>query len=379
MTDAAGAANPGEASDAGRLQLALLNILDDATLDRARLDDVQRGMLNILDDAWADRQVVEASQSALLNMLADAADDAERREGTHLAILNILDDTQVEKRELAEAEHAMLNLLEDFEQERAAGVVMNAELLHEVAEHMEAERSLQAKTEELNRSNADLEMFAYAASHDLSEPLRAVSGPVSLLARRYQGRLDADADQYIKFAVDGCQRMQNLIDDLLTYSRVGRPAVAGPVDGNDVLTGVLVGLSRAISERGAAVSAGPLPVVHAEATQLGQIFQNLVANALKFSDGGHPAVEIAAERSDHAWRFTVTDNGIGIAPQHRERIFGLFKRLHTRDQYPGTGMGLALVKKIVERLGGQIGVEDAPGGRGSRFWFTLPDPPETQP
>ena len=227
---------------------------------------------------------------------------------------------------------------------------------------------------ELDRSNDELQQFAYAASHDLSEPLRAISGPVSLLARRYHDQLGPEADKLIDFTVDGCQRMQQIIDGLLAYSRVGRlESTFRPVDCNVVMNGVMAALGPAIEESGATVSVGTLPTVAAEANQLGQVLQNLVSNALKFvRPGVAPIVSVQADQGDDGWRLSVTDNGIGIAPEHRDRIFGMFKRLHSREQYPGTGIGLALVKKIVERHSGQIGVEDGPDGVGSRFWFTLP-------
>ena len=239
---------------------------------------------------------------------------------------------------------------------------------------LEAETRLDKALTDLARSNAELEQFAYAASHDLSEPLRAISCPISLLARRYKGQLDDDADTFIGFAVDGCERMQTLIDGILALSRVGRlEGQIEPVDCNVVMGSVLRVLGPTIAETGATVNVDPLPVLPADSTQLSQVLQNLLTNALKFTvPGVAPIISVAAERELHAWRLTVTDNGIGIDPRHRERIFGMFKRLHGRDEYPGTGIGLALVKKIVERHGGSIGVENAPSGTGTRFWFTLP-------
>jgi PAS domain S-box-containing protein len=228
---------------------------------------------------------------------------------------------------------------------------------------------------DLERSNTDLEQFAYAASHDLAEPLRAISGPVSLLSRRYAGQLDKDADMFIGFAVDGCERMQALIDDLLTYSRVGRiEGKAATVDVDALVRGGLLdGLRQIIDEHGAQVTIDALPSVAGEGSQLKQVFQNLIANAVKFARPGvPPAVHLGAERVGNSWRFTVSDNGIGIDLRHRDRVFGMFKRLHSREAYPGTGIGLALCKKIVERHGGVIGVEDGPDGVGSTFWFTLP-------
>jgi PAS domain S-box-containing protein len=228
---------------------------------------------------------------------------------------------------------------------------------------------------DLARSNEDLAQFAYVASHDLSEPLRAISGPLSLLAHRYKDQLDEDAETFIGFAVDGCQRMQSIINELLAYSRIGR--VEGPLESvncNELLATVLTGLAPTIDETGGRVIVEELPVVMAESTQLSQVFQNLVSNGLKFvAPGVSPLVTVAAERVGKVWQFKVTDNGIGIKREHRERIFGMFKRLHGREEYPGSGIGLALCKRIIERHDGSIGVEDAPEG-GTCFWFTLTTP-----
>jgi PAS domain S-box-containing protein len=226
----------------------------------------------------------------------------------------------------------------------------------------------------LARSNEELEQFAYIASHDLSEPLRAISGPISLLGRRYHDQLDAEAHQFIEFAVDGCRRMQAMIDDLLAYSRAGRvDGEPQPVDCNVLLTTVMAELAPRITEIRATVSVDPLPTVAAQPIQLGQVFQNLISNALKFvAPGVVPEVAVSAEQLGDEWCFSVTDNGIGVEPRHRERIFGMFKRLHTRTDYSGSGIGLALCKRIIQREGGRIGVENAPSGGGSRFWFTIP-------
>ncbi len=240
---------------------------------------------------------------------------------------------------------------------------------------------LGALNSELNRSNAELGQFAYIASHDLAEPLRAISGPVSLLARRYQGQLDPDADRFIEFAVDGCQRMQTLIDDLLTFSRTGR--VDGPpvaIDTNDLLARVLADLTPSIEARHAHVTVDELPPVRGDTTQLRQLFQNLIANAVKFTPAGaEPRIHIGGNPANGQNTFTITDNGIGIDARHRERVFGMFKRLHSRDEYPGTGIGLALCKKIVEHHHGTIDVADGPGGVGCTFTVILPTVPEHTP
>lgn len=236
----------------------------------------------------------------------------------------------------------------------------------------ERERRLQAKTEELSRSNAELERFAYVASHDLQEPLRMVGSYVQLLARRYQGKLDADADDFIHYAVDGATRMQQLINDLLAYSRVGtRGGEILPTDSNRVLDSALFNLGHAIEASGARIEREGLPTLPADASQLTQVLQNLIGNALKFKGEAAPEIHISARDEGEFWRFSVRDNGIGIDPAQSERVFQIFQRLHTREEYPGTGIGLSICKRIVERHGGQIGVLSAPGA-GAEFWFTLP-------
>ena len=225
---------------------------------------------------------------------------------------------------------------------------------------------------ELRRSNEELEQFAYVASHDLQEPLRMVGSYVQLLAKRYKGKLDSDADDFIGFAVDGAVRMQRLIEDLLAFSRVGtRGGAHVPTASDAVLQQVLTTLSMAIAEAGVRVTHEPLPVVFADRVQLEQVFQNLIGNAIKFRRPSNAEVHVSAVRQDRYWRFSVKDNGIGIEQRYLERIFVIFQRLHGRDTYPGTGIGLAIVKRIVERHGGQVTVESEVGA-GSTFSFTLP-------
>jgi PAS domain S-box-containing protein len=231
---------------------------------------------------------------------------------------------------------------------------------------------LRRRAQELERSNAELEQFAYVASHDLTEPLRNVSGFLQLLADRYRGRLGADADEFIGFALEGVSRMQALIDDLLAYSRVGLSGAAHQaVDMEEVTEAALAALAASVAEREAAIEVGDLPVVRGDRRELSQLMQNLLSNAIKFVDEGPPRVRVDARREDGMWRITVTDNGIGIDPGHAERIFKMFQRLHGRDDYPGTGIGLAICKKIVERGGGRMWVEAGDGG-GSVFAFTAP-------
>jgi len=224
---------------------------------------------------------------------------------------------------------------------------------------------------ELARSNSELEHFAYVASHDLQEPLRMSTNFTELLAKRYKSALDSKADGYIKFILNSTKQMQMLISDLLTYSRVGtKPKPFADVSADAVVKGVLKRLHKAISDAGATITSESLPTVFGDEVQLGELFQNLISNALKFRASEPLCVRISVKADSKAWLFSVSDNGIGIDPKHSERIFVLFQRLHTHDEYEGTGIGLALCKKIVERHGGRIWVESKPGA-GSTFHFTI--------
>jgi light-regulated signal transduction histidine kinase (bacteriophytochrome) len=238
--------------------------------------------------------------------------------------------------------------------------------------HPRARAEMARKLEELARSNHDLEQFAYIASHDLREPLRMVATYTQLLAERYRGKLDKNADQYIHYASDGALRMQALIQDLLAMSRVNSENVPDQsVDGNGVMAEVLRDLETAIRESNAVVQCGKLPVIRANRANLLQLFQNLISNAIKFRGKEAPKVSITAVPAGPLWQFSVSDDGIGIAPESHEAIFAIFQRLHTRTEYPGNGLGLAICRKVVESYGGKIWVESRPGS-GSTFNFTLP-------
>jgi PAS domain S-box-containing protein len=246
-------------------------------------------------------------------------------------------------------------------------------IIRDITARKRAEEQLRLYASELERSNQELQQFAYVASHDLQEPLRMVTSYLQILRRRYQGQLDSDADDFIGFAVDGAGRMRELIQGLLDYSRVGtRGRVFGRVDSGAVLAQVLANLQVAMRESGAVVRHGEMPVVWGDATQLGQVLQNLIGNAIKFRGARPPEVEVGAAKRNGVWEFWVKDDGIGIEAQYHERIFAIFQRLHTRDRYPGTGIGLAVCKRIVERHAGRIWVQSAPG-EGSTFFFTLPE------
>ena len=240
------------------------------------------------------------------------------------------------------------------------------------AELRRAHDELAKKAEELQRSNAELEQFAYVASHDLQEPLRMVSSYTQLLARRYNDKLDGDAREFMHYVVDGAARMKQLIEDLLAYSRVGTKGKEfKPASLEAPLKRAITNLRAAIEESGAAVTWDPLPTVDVDEAQLAQLFQNLIGNALKFRAQAAPRIQVSAVEENAEWRVSIADNGIGIEPQYFERIFMLFQRLHTMGEYPGTGIGLAICKKVVERHGGRIWVQSQPGV-GSTFHFTLP-------
>jgi signal transduction histidine kinase len=236
----------------------------------------------------------------------------------------------------------------------------------------QAEEDLARKMEELARSNAELEQFAYIASHDLQEPLRMVAAYTQLLAERYRGRLDADADKFLGYVSEGALRMQTLVQDLLAFSRVGRNCAACARVGCDAaMAEVLLSLGPAIQESGAVVAHGALPVVWANRSHMTQILQNLIGNAIKFRGKEPPVISVQAEKTGEQWQFSISDNGIGIAPEQAENVFVVFQRLHARTEYPGNGIGLAICKKIVEHCGGKIWVE-ARAGHGSIFKFTMP-------
>ncbi len=263
----------------------------------------------------------------------------------------------------------------DLEKRKAVEALraMNRDLrlARETAE--KANKALLLQKVELERSNQELEQFAYVASHDLQEPLRMVSNYTQLLARRYKGKLDADADDFIGFAVDGAKRMQLLITDLLSLSRVGSRATSfKPIELGDVVKQAIANLQMAIQESQARVDCATLPMVMADRGQLVQLFQNLIGNAIKYRQDRNPEVRIQADGDGENWLFRITDNGIGFDPKQADRIFMIFQRLHTRQEYSGTGIGLAVCKKIVERHGGRIWADSIPG-EGSTFSFTIPD------
>jgi PAS domain S-box-containing protein len=332
--------------------IVLLNVQAEKQFGYHRDELVGQRMKNIIPTGFAERLIADALRSAedaLAQQIGTGIElTARRKDGTEFPI------------------EIMLSPLESAE-----GVLVTA-AIRDITMRKVAEAHLLYKVEELNRSNEELGQFAYIASHDLQEPLRMVASYTQLLARRYKGRLDSDADEFITFAVDGANRMQRLIQDLLAYSRVGtKGKELLETSSEEALERSLLNLRGAIADSGALVTHDPLPAVLADEMQLVQLFQNLVGNAIKYQKAGVPKIHVSASKNGGAkWTFSVQDNGLGIDPQYFERIFVMFQRLHKREEFAGTGIGLAICKKIVERHGGTISVESQPG-HGSTFRFAL--------
>ncbi|MDD1750805.1 MAG: ATP-binding protein, partial [Methanothrix sp.] len=304
--------------------------------------EIQLATLNILEDFNAEKLRSEETQSAVLNILEDFDQEKAWLQKTQRAVLNILEDLN-ESNEALKRSH---DILEIRVRERTAELVSsNRQLRDEMEERRRAEDALKRRSEELTRSNAELEQFAYIASHDLQEPLRMISSYVQLLGTRYKGRLDRDADDFIDYASDGALRMQRLINDLLAYSRVGtrgKRFETGSLE--TALAQAIDNLHVNIKEKHADITHEPLPTVYGDIGQLTQVFQNLLDNAIKFCRERPPRVHVSARTAGDECIIAVTDNGIGIAPEFSNKLFVLFQRLHTRKEYPGTGLGLAICK-----------------------------------
>jgi PAS domain S-box-containing protein len=333
-------------------QIVLLNVQAEKQFGYRRDELVGQKVTNLIPNGFAERLLADglrSAEEALAQQIGTGIELTGRRKNGSAFPIEI-----------------MLSPLES-----ADGILVTA-AIRDITARISAEAALLEKVEELNRSNEELGHFAYVASHDLQEPLRMVASYTQLLSRRYKGRLDADADEFIAFAVDGAKRMQNLIQDLLSYSRVetkGRELLESSSE--EALQHALVNLRSAIEESGALVTHDALPPVMADGRQLVQLFQNLVGNAIKYQNPGVPRIHVSAvQNGGKKWTFSVKDNGLGIDAQYFEKIFGMFQRLHKREEFAGTGIGLAICKKIVERHGGGISVESKPG-QGSTFRFAL--------
>jgi PAS domain S-box-containing protein len=340
-------------------EIVLLNLQAEKTFGYRRDELVGQPVTNIIPEGFAERLAADglrpAAEALAQHMGTGIELSGRRKNGSEFPI------------------EIMLSPLDSDE-----GIVVTA-AIRDISVRKATEATLLQKVEELKRSNEELGQFAYIASHDLQEPLRMVASYTQLLARRYKGRLDKDADEFIGFAVDGANRMQQLIHDLLDYSRIGTKGRDLIETSSEVaLQQALRNLRGAIEESHALVTHDPLPLVLADPMQLSQLFQNLIGNAIKYQKAGAvPEVHISAGRNgDPKWTFSVRDNGLGIDPQYFERIFGMFQRLHKRDEFAGTGMGLAICKKIVERHGATISVESQLG-HGSTFRFALAESEHT--
>jgi PAS domain S-box-containing protein len=333
-------------------EIVLLNVQAENKFGYSRDELVGQKVKNIIPEGFAERLIADALRSA--------EDALAQQIGTGIELTGRRKDGSDFPIEL------MLSPLESAE-----GILVTA-AIRDITTRKQAEAHLLQNVEELKRSNEELGQFAYIASHDLQEPLRMVASYTQLLSRRYTGKLDADADQFIAYAVDGANRMQRLIQDLLAFSRVGtKGRDLLDTSSEDALQQALLNLRGAVVESGALVTHDPLPTVLADEMQLTQLFQNLVGNAIKYQNPGVPKIHISAARNgDKKWMFSVKDNGLGIDSQYFEKIFGMFQRLHKREEFAGTGIGLAICKKIVERHGGSISVESQPG-HGSTFRFAL--------
>ena len=333
-------------------EIVLLNVQAEKQFGYHRDELLGQQVKNIIPEGFAERLIADALRSAEVALAQQIGTGIElsgrRKDGTEFPI------------------EIMLSPLEGAE-----GILVTA-AIRDISRRKAAEAQLLEKVEELKRSNEELGQFAYIASHDLQEPLRMVASYTQLLSKRYKGRLDSDADEFIAFAVDGASRMQRLIQDLLAYSRVGtKGKELIETSSERSLEQALVNLRGSIEESGAVVTHDALPGVLADETQLVQLFQNLVGNAIKYQGPGVPRVHVTAVRNGfQRWMFSVHDNGLGIDPQYFDRIFGMFQRLHKREEFAGTGIGLAICRKIAERHGSNITVESQPG-QGSTFRFSL--------
>jgi PAS domain S-box-containing protein len=333
-------------------EIVLLNLQAEKQFGYHRDELVGQQVTNIIPEGFAERLIADDLRSAadaLAQQIGTGIElSARRKDGSQFPI------------------EIMLSPLDSAE-----GILVTA-AIRDISVRKAAEEHLGQTVDELKRSNEELGQFAYIASHDLQEPLRMVASYTQLLSNRYKGRLDADADEFIAYAVDGASRMQRLIDDLLAFSRVAtaRNALL-ETSSESALQQALQNLDWAIKDSGALVTHDPLPTVQADEMQLVQLFQNLVGNAVKYQNPGIPRVHVSATKlGKTSWTFAVKDNGLGIHPQYFERIFGMFQRLHKRDEFSGTGVGLAICKRIMERHGGTVEVESTPG-RGSTFSFAL--------
>lgn len=350
---------------------AFLNILSDFDEDRLLLRNAQRAALNILEDVAANENWLHSSHRAVLNLLEDSEFDKHRLGATQRALLNVLDDTELEKSRLHATQRALLNILEDVDTERqerarAEAVVrlLNAELEQRVA----------SRTSELVSTNQELETFAYSVSHDLRTPLRAIDGFSKKLAERYSGQLDSEGQRLISVVRDGARKMAQLINDILAFSRIGRVDLnTRIVSMEQLVQDVLRELEPIIGQRDVQFSIGTLPPGKGDTVMLRRVWMNLLENAVKYTSTRDRAIiRVGSECKHGETIYFVSDNGVGFDMQYLDKLFGVFQRLHGPDEFSGTGIGLAIIKRIITRHGGRVWAEGIPD-EGATFRFALRD------
>jgi signal transduction histidine kinase len=349
---------------------AILNVLADFNEEKRALQNAQRAALNILDDAEADKKQLMAGHRAVLNILDDIELDKSRLGLTQRALLNVLDDAELDKAQLETTQRALLNILEDVDSERRERAEAETEVrsLNE-----QLEQRVMRRTEELTAVNQELETFAYSVSHDLRTPLRAIDGFSRMLARKYAESLDDEAQRIIQVVRDSTQKMSQLIDDILAFSRIGRVDIsAAIVDMDELVRDVQNELLPAIGGRDVRFVVSGLPRARGDRAMLRQVWQNLLDNAVKYTaTRGTATICVGSESASHEITYYVKDNGVGFDMQYVQKLFGVFRRLHGPDEFSGTGIGLAIVKRIVTRHGGRVWAEGVLE-QGAAFHFTLP-------
>ena len=354
------------------IQRAILNILEDADNDKKLSENTQKALINILDDFTNEKNISENTQRAVLNILDDYSDEKTVAEATQKAVINILDDFTYEKNISENTQRAVLNILDDYTNEKTQAAETQKAVINILEDYSIEKTNVQKMNTKLTSSNEEVEQFAYIASHDLQEPLRTVTNYIELLQTEYKGKLDTDADEYLDIIKGATVRMQALIKDLLSYSRIGKEKNKTVVDCNILLREVMNDIFTSIKENKAKINFEQLPILNGYSSGLKSLFQNLISNSLKFRKSDtHPIINIVVRDEDREWLFSINDNGIGINKKYFDKLFIIFQRLHNREEYPGTGIGLAQCKKIVELHGGRIWVESEPGN-GSTFYFTIP-------
>ena len=341
-------------------------------LEKDNLNRSQRALLNILEDYSGEKNNIETTQRAVMNILEDFSIEKKNSDYNQIALLNILDDYSVEKNNMETTQRAIMNIIEDYDKEKWNLENTQKAVLNILDDYIEEKRKVENTNENLISTNKELEQFIYVASHDLQEPIRTINSYLQLLEKRYKEKLDNNAKEFINYAVEGGKRMKTVILSLLDYSRLTRANPFEIINVNEVLKEILKDLSYQIRENNATITIEPLPAIYGDKVLIEQLFQNLISNAVKFKGEKNPVILISGKKNDTEYLFSIKDNGIGIQKEYGTKLFTIFQRLNTQEQYPGTGMGLAICKKIVEKHGGKIWFESE-FGKGSTFYFTIKD------